>query len=292
MAKKPNLFIIGAAKSGTTSLHYALAAHPEVFLSEPKEPGFFVPEVTYYPSDESWYLGLFERAGGARYRGESSTHYTKIPLYRGVPDRIAKFVDEEPRFIYLMRDPIDRAVSNYWHNLRKHQEHRGILEAFREVPEYLSVSDYVLQLEPYMERFDHSTIFTATFEELVAQPDAIVAAVLKWLGLEPAVAELEKRNARPREFTRVRGRGLLHRFAASPTWDRLSPLAPRWVKRMGRRLGYATGGPEQRALAEAVTELRPRMRDRVYELEGLLGRSFDEWTTTLGEATPDLRTGA
>lgn len=288
---RPNLFIIGAAKSGTTSLHHLLSQHPGIFLSEPKEPAFFVPELDYYPRGTEWYLSLFEGAGTAAYRGESSTHYTKRPLYEDVPDRIAAFVDEQPRFIYLMRDPIDRAISNYWHNLRKHQEHRGMLEAFREVPEYLAVSDYVLQLEPYLERFGRAAVFTSTFEELVTRPESTVADILEWLGLEPApTLELEKHNAKPGEFTRVRGRGVLHRVALSPTWERLSPLAPRWLKRAGHKLGYSAGRPADADVAEVVRMLQPRMRARVAELEGLLGRSFDEWTTTVGESAPE-RTG-
>ncbi len=148
MSRKPNLFIIGAQKCGTTSLHHYLAAHPEIFLSEPKEPGYFVPEIDYYPRDREWYLGLFEGASGHRYVGESSTHYTKLPVYPGVVERIADFVDEAPRFIYLMRDPIDRAVSHYWHDIRKFHEHRPIEEAFRERVDYRAFSNYPMQLEP------------------------------------------------------------------------------------------------------------------------------------------------
>lgn len=284
MLEKPNLFIIGAAKSGTTALHHHLGAHPDIFLSEPKEPGFFVPELNYYPSDETWYLGLFENSHGARYRGESSTHYTKRPMYEGVPDRIAAFVDDEPRFIYLMRDPIERAISHYLHNVRKHQEHRTIATAFHEVPEYLAVSDYAMQLEPYMERFGRASVFTSTFEAMVERPGATVDQILSWLDLETGHprGELRKRNARPERFTRVRGRGLLHRLAVSDVWDRLSPYAPRWVRTLGKRAGYRPADASELHLEDVVGQLRPEMRRMVKKLETLLDRSFPEWTTTLG----------
>ncbi len=291
MPKKPNLFLIGAAKSGTTSLHHLLSTHPAIFLSEPKEPGFFVPELTYYPADADWYMSLFAAAGNAVYRGESSTHYTKLPLYRGVAARIAAFVDEPPRFIYLMRDPVDRTLSHYWHNVRKHQEHRPLEAAFREVPEYTAVSDYPMQLAPYFEEFGRDAVFAATFEELVAEPDRTVRSLLSWLGLDPALPRggLEKRNARPERFTRLRGRGRLDRFARSRLWDRLSPGVPQWIKALGRRAGYRPAAPDEEAMERAVEQLRPEMRAMAERLGVLLGRSFQDWTTTFS-AEP-ARTG-
>lgn len=293
MPRKPNLFIIGAAKSGTTSLHDLLSAHPDIFLSEPKEPGFFVPELTYYPSDEAWYLSLFESAGEARYAGESSTHYTKLPIYAGVVDRIAAFVEERPHFIYLMRDPIERALSNYWHNVRKHQEHRSLETALRLVPEYLAVSDYPTQLRPYLEAFGRDRVFAATFERLVGRPTETVAEILEWLELGPIPAGtvLQKRNARPERFTRVRGRGLLHRLASSRFWGRLSPLAPRWPKEVAKSLGYGRVEADEVSLDTLVDALRPDMRRVVRDLESLLGRTFEEWTTTLTDRAPSARAG-
>lgn len=282
MTVKPNLFIVGAAKCGTTSLHQHLARHPDVFMSEPKEPGFFTPEVGYYPSDPAWYLGLFADGSGRRYRGESSTHYTKRPRLEGVVDRIADFVDEEPRFIYLMRDPLDRAVSHYWHNVRTHSEHRDIRTAFEEVPEYLAVSDYAMQLEPYLDRFGPGAVCATTFESLVGRSAETVGAVLEWLNLAPPPpsAALRKENARPEQFTRVRGHGTLHRLTHSQLWDRLSPLAPAWLKDLGRRATYAPAQAVDANTDETLDAIRPRVLEGVERLERLLDRSFPEWTTT------------
>jgi hypothetical protein len=294
MPTKPNLFIIGAAKSGTTSLHHHLSAHPDIFMSEPKEPGFFVPEIDYYPRDEGWYLGLFRDGADARYRGESSTHYTKLPVYPGVVDRMAGFLQAPPRLIYLMRDPVDRAISHYWHNVRKFEEHRAIVEALRERVDYLAFSHYRMQLEPYVERFGWGALLPLTFEALTREPGTVVRRILRWLDLDCDVdlTSMEKRNARPATFRRVRGRGLLDRFARSAFWDRVSPHAPGWVKGAGRRLGYRDADDRSEQVDEAIRAIRPRAQEQVRELEAFLGTRFPEWTTTKGTSTTaDARDG-
>jgi hypothetical protein len=68
---RPNLFIVGAMRSGTTSLHAYLGLHPEIFMSVPKEPSYFVKEMNLAKGQE-WYLGLFAAAGKAKVIGESS----------------------------------------------------------------------------------------------------------------------------------------------------------------------------------------------------------------------------
>ena len=113
--RRPNLFIIGAMKSGTTTLHEYLDSHPQIAMSRIKEPGFFVEELTLRQG-EDWYLSLFEQDDRFRYRGESSTHYTKLPVFRGVAERLSRF-NPEARLIYIMRNPIERLVSHYWHNI-------------------------------------------------------------------------------------------------------------------------------------------------------------------------------
>ncbi|MFW6075582.1 MAG: sulfotransferase family protein [Chloroflexota bacterium] len=283
-AIKPNLFIIGAAKSGTTSLHHALSSHPAIFMSTPKEPGFFVPEMDYYPKSEDWYLSLFEDAGQAEIIGESSTHYTKLPTFQGVPERIAAYC-ESPRFLYLMRDPIDRIVSQYWHGIRQFEEKRPLAKAVREDPEFVAFSDYKMQLEPYFDVFGRDRVLVLTFEELTGSPDDTLRRVLTWLGVDPDAMppRIERRNARPREFQRVRGLGLLHRFAKSTVWDRLSPFAPRALKDLGNRLALKRVRPEDHeddVVQEVVEFLRPSQQEAVYELSRFLGRDFPDWTTT------------
>jgi hypothetical protein len=237
----PNLFIIGAMKSGSTSLHRYLNRHPEIFLSDPKEPGYFVPEMNYYPKDESWYLGLFGEAGDVRYIGESSTHYTKQRRFMNVPERIARHCPDA-RFVYIMRDPVERTISHYWHNVRWEGETQDIQKALLKNPDYLEFSDYALQLEPYIRCFGSDRICSLTFESLVADPEAVLGSILTWLDLEPRLEMGEgglAYNVTPRSMRKAKGFGLLYRFRRSGVWGRLSPLTPRVLKKIGNRFTEA-----------------------------------------------------
>ena len=173
---KPNLFLIGAMKSGTTTLHELLARHPQLSMCEPKEPCHFVaPEVlaTHWPEmwrkgywrSETDYLALFPAKPGARYRGESSTDYSKRPLVDGVAERIAAY-NPQARFIYIMRDPVERTISHYWHMVELRGEMREPLAAIKEEPHYTEVSHYADQLAPYLERFGRDRLHVLTFESL------------------------------------------------------------------------------------------------------------------------------
>lgn len=280
---RPNLFIIGAAKSGTTSLHDYLQRHPDIFMSEPKEPGYFTPELGYYPTSTEWYLGLFKDAGDAKIVGESSTHYSKLPKFPGVPESIAEFC-HEPRFIYLMRDPIDRIISQYWHGIRQEVQHRGMLAAIKREAEFTAFSDYAMQLEPYFETFGRHRVLVLTFEELVAEPKRILREVFEWLGVDPSLAPpaLERKNARPETLLTPRGFPALQRFRRSELWDEMAPRVPKPVKRFGHWLARRPLRPDEVPMDKVVELLRPGQQARVKELSALLDREFPLWTTTLG----------
>src|SRR5271170_4673027 len=147
--RKPDLFLIGAMKSGTTYLRKLLNAHPKIFMCEPDEPSYFVDpqqlksiwiemwERGFWKSEEH-YLELFKSAGDATILGEASTNYTKRPLVTGIAEKIEAF-NPRARFIYILRDPVARSLSHYWHMVRYHAEQRPIVEAIRRDSQFLAV---------------------------------------------------------------------------------------------------------------------------------------------------------
>jgi hypothetical protein len=281
--RKPNLFIIGAMKSGTTSLHEYLDTHPQIAMSREKEPGYFVEELSLRKG-EDWYLSLFEQDARYQYVGESSTHYTKLPLYRGVPERLFRF-NPDARLIYIMRDPFDRVISHYWHAVRDvHHggELRPLLKAVQECPDYLCFSDYAMQLEPYIERFGKNAIFTLSFEALVEDPQHQLDRIYRWLGLPTyplGNRSTMAHNRKPKEMVGVAGSGILNRIQYSRRWNRISPLVPSWVKNWARQQAYRTVREQHSQkdiprLLEAVAELQRR---QVAQLSRLLGNDFPEW---------------
>jgi hypothetical protein len=280
---RPNLFIIGAMKAGTTSLHQYLARHSDAFMCEPKEPGFFVEELTW-TNGLDWYLDLFRNAGTARIVGESSTHYTKLPTYRGVPERIHRF-NAGARLVYVMRDPLARMVSHYWHNVRSlhlEAERRPFAQAVREDPAYLAYSDYAMQLEPYLALFGRENLLAVPFEALAADPPQVVAGLCRWLGLEngvPQEAFGERWNVRPEVLVKARGQGLLNRLRFTSWWDRVARIVPKPLRRLGTRLAEEAVTPDAAEIEHTLDRLRPAMLERTQALAELLGRTFPEWTT-------------
>ena len=112
---RPDFIVVGAMKSATTTLHEQLARQPGVFMSSPKEPNFFSDDAIY-ARGWGWYSSLFGEAGPGVVRGESSTHYTKLPTF---PRTVERMVHDLPcvKLIYVMRHPIDRLISQYVHEL-------------------------------------------------------------------------------------------------------------------------------------------------------------------------------
>lgn len=281
---KPNLFIIGAAKSGTTSLHHYLSEHPDVFMSDPKEPGFFARGFEGFPKDEGWYRSLFEEGATCRYRGESSTHYTKLPTYSGAAEGIAAYCDR-PRLIYLMRDPIDRAISHYWHGARQNAEFRSPLRAIKEGVQYKAYGEYDRQLRPFLRRFPPETLFITTFEELVARPREVTSDVFAWLDLDPerAPRSFPAENTTPGSIERMAvGQRLGEFLHKSRAWETISPLLPQAVKDIGRELTTREFSPSKTPMDDVVSYLRPWAQDVAARTGELLEREFPQWTNTQG----------
>src|SRR4051794_39226328 len=110
----PTFYIVGAMKSGTSALHQAVAAHPAVFMSTPKELHFFVEDRNWSRGVE-WYADQFAAANGASAVGEASVTYTQMPFRAGVAERIAQLTPNA-RIIYLVRHPVERMLSHYRFN--------------------------------------------------------------------------------------------------------------------------------------------------------------------------------
>lgn len=285
----PNLFIIGAMKSGTTSLHEYLNEHPDIFMSEVKEPGYFAEELNL-DKGEDWYLSLFKGAGDAQIIGESSTHYSKYPAHKNVAERIAGF-SPDARLVYVMRDPIERALSQYWFSIDSsarrpvgniYMERRPILTAFKEDNSFTDFSDYALQLRQYLDYFPLDKIYTLTFESLISEPALETNKLLLWLGVTGCIENdiFEKRwNSTSEKIVSIKGFGLLQKLRCSGAWDMISPLVPRSLRKVGTSLAVGDTEKDQAKEEQAINYLRPILQERTKKLTELLGKEFPEWVT-------------
>jgi hypothetical protein len=293
MPNKPNLFLIGAMKSGTTTLHELLAGHPDIAMCEPKEPCYFVDPAqlkTLWPEmwrmghwrDEAAYLALFPNKPGARFVGESSTDYSKRPLIDGVVERIARY-SPDARFVYVMRDPIERTLSHYWHMVEHRGETRAPLAAIMHEAHYTDVSHYAEQLRPYIECFGRERVHALTFEALTREPQASVQAVYAWLGVDAAFVPQQldaAHNVTPERVRQKRaGSGALDRLRHSALWDTVGRYCPPSLRQLGVALVEKKIPRREVDMSDVIVHLRPLQQAQTRALETLLGQRFDDWKT-------------
>ncbi len=180
----PNLIVIGGLKCGTTSLHHYLNLHPEITMSRPKELNFFVSELNWGLGPE-WYASHFDRS--AAVRGESSPHYTNLPRFEGVAERMRELLGAEAQIVYMVRDPIERMLSHYSHNVGGGYESRPIDTALAD-PEsaYVARSRYAMQLRPYLNSFERDRVLIVANEDLAGEREATVRSVFEFCGVDPS----------------------------------------------------------------------------------------------------------
>jgi sulfotransferase family protein len=263
----PNLFVVGAARAGTTSLWHYLDSHPDVFMSREKEPNFFsgveAPLATSR-LDEGSYLRLFREAGDARYRGEASTSYL---CSERATARI-RAASPEARVVISLRDPVDRLVSAHEFRVLYQQENRSLAEILDD-PDYTG-DRYTPNVARWLQAFP-GAVHVLFYEELTADPEGQMRRLFSFLGVdETAAAKVVAERHNPGRLARNRvSRSLLgsraaHRFARQFVPARLrSPLMRVLTTSRGERES-APG-----SVSERLTEL---YREDVAALEQLLGR--------------------
>ncbi|OEU66738.1 MAG: hypothetical protein BBJ57_09480 [Desulfobacterales bacterium PC51MH44] len=178
----PTFIIIGAMKSGTSSLYRYLAVHPEICMSKMKETNFFVRSMNY-EKGINWYESNFMENSSKAY-GEASTNYSKFPTFKEVP-RSMYSVLPNAKLIYIVRDPIDRLISHYTHNYSEGLENRNISEVLSDLNNnhYVACSKYYMQVEQYMEYYTKDKILVIATEALRSKPVATMKRVFMFLGV-------------------------------------------------------------------------------------------------------------
>jgi len=227
----PNLIVAGAGKSGTSSLHLYLDQHPDIVMTTTKEPHVFTdPERLAHA--QQIYAELFPpAAASSRYRGESSTGYMVFP---GVPDRIHAAIPD-CRLIFLLRNPIDRALSHYRWLISLGAERRDFRTVFEsdraDVPDPRSSPSgnygylyqegcYATNLARFIPPFRSDQTLLLVAEELRADPLTCLNRCAAFLGLPgfTAVTPVAANETRSLRYPRVRARleGRLPGSASTP----------------------------------------------------------------------------
>lgn len=188
---KPDFLIIGSMKSGTTTLYNDLLKLDSLYLSSEKEPSILA-NFSDQGDIKKEYLKHFKRANENQLCGDASTVYTKIPMYDGIVDRAYKLCGKKLRLIMILRDPIERIYSHLRHEIaagriNKDEIDRVVLED----PQYMDVSNYAMQLKPWIEVFGTKNLHCVSFLEFRADRKKVIHDVASFLGVEPDGYKLE-----------------------------------------------------------------------------------------------------
>lgn len=203
----PNFFIVGAAKSGTSSLDRYLSQHPDVFIPPKKEAHFFstpdFPDKFEGPGDEGMnlytirdreqYRALFEGAEDQRAVGESSAFYLYYP---GTAQRMKADVPDA-KIIILLRNPVNRAFSAYMHLIRDERESLDFAESlhnedlrkamdYEPMWLYREVGLYAAQVQRFLDVFGPDQVKVVLFEDFVRNPEASVQDICRFLEVDPS----------------------------------------------------------------------------------------------------------
>jgi len=187
----PNFIIPGAMKSGTTALRIYLAQHPDIYMVS-KEVHFFDNDENYKKGIK-WYEQFFKGWNGEKAIGEKTPQY----LYdKRVPERIYKLLPNA-KLIFVLRNPIDRAYSHYWHNVRIGQETLSFEKAlereekrikkpeYKDIYSYKDRGKYILQIKSYAKYFPKSQMLFILAENLKDERKPTLQKILEFLEVEP-----------------------------------------------------------------------------------------------------------
>jgi hypothetical protein len=312
----PDFLIIGAPKAGTTALHAALVQHPQLYLSTPKEPKYFLtggtrPRRTHHrgPGDahsaQEWiwrcdrYERLFDPAPPGTLTGESTPFYL---WDRAAHRRMAETVPRA-KLIAIIRDPVDRAYSNWTHlrsdGLEPEADFRAAcaLEAQRAARgwapfwRYIGLGRYAEQLSHLYEHFPPEQVHVLRYRALIDDPARTLDDIARFLGVEPGrVDHIPGSNMKAWAEPSVLNTGLRYAMRGGAA---LGGFAPPRVWRQAQRPLLAAlhrGSAHRPSLeVEVRRELVDLFRDDVAQLERLLGRDFQDWLGDSGRGTYAVR---
>ncbi len=270
----PHFVIIGAMKSGTTTLYRYLDLHPDVDMSRDKETDFFVEEKTW-KNGLNWYAAQF--TGEDKVRGEASPNYTKLRDFPGVPERMAQLVPDA-KLIYIVRDPVKRAVSQF-----KHSYILGTLDAdpnsFHGTHEYGHIMDaslYARQLAAFYEYYPKEAVLVLDFDDLITDPQAVMDQVFDHVGVSrQAISDLGAQND-SNELSKIPAPVL--RFVQSPLGKQLAALVSREMRDKVR--GLLARGKQRQPPKFPDTLMEAMKSDLTADIDqfrSLTGKDFSKW---------------
>lgn len=311
---KPNFFIVGAAKAGTTALYAMLSEHPEVYMCPIKEPHHFASEIRSeklrpilrkryaltniaryiergmpYPlhsllvQDRKDYEDLFRYSGEALAVGEASPSYLHSPV------AAAQIHAYNPgaRIVVILREPVSRLQSHYLMEKRMGMTNESLSNAIQHDQQikdrtwgsaalYTELGCYSDDLKRYMDIFPPEQILVLWFEQLVEDPNAVYQQLCNFLQIRHHKPDLVGKRHNASEVPRSALTRILWRLESAKDFLRKS-IKSRKIRRMIRNLLFRKAGQEEAMPPELKKQLGAYYSDDIRKLAMLTGRNLDHW---------------
>lgn len=276
------IFIIGAAKCGTTALADMLGQHKNVCLSNPKESDFFTDRV--FENGFEWYESRFNEKD-CYYRVDASVSYTAGwgGSSKNIAERIKAFCPDA-KIIYIMRDPIDRTWSSYWHAIRNGKNQGPFDEVVRN-PEsdHVTASQYINRIDDYLCYFDRKDLLLLSQRDLQSRSEEILRVVGDFVGisgLTESVSDTERKVNSSYRFN-IFGEMLLKvvplsfvKYCANLAFKYL----PSWVSKSIKSVVSQPVPEISSSQAEYLAELYTGELDQLKQLYGLDLKTSRWWS--------------
>lgn len=271
-----DFMMIGAQKCGTTSIAAQLAAHPQICFCAEKEPGYFHKTADWRAGLDG-YHSLYQPRPG-QLLGEASTFYTFFPEFRGTAERLYEY-NPALKLIYVMRQPVERIISHYTHNLVREIDTRPPDAAVLQTPDYLNRSRYAVQIRPYLELFGPENVLLLLFEEYKSDQIAALHRIAGFLDIDPAPFDGTDTTPQHQSVGQPYLRSeALRNFTHTDVFQKMRGMVPAAIRQPIRHKLLSNK-------IEAKPEFSPGLRrdlwrlleDDVRTIEEMLGRRLDEW---------------
>ncbi len=288
----PNFIVIGAGRSGTTSLHHYLGQHPEIYVSPLKELRYFAfdgvepdPGPTpFYPiRTMEEYLAQFAGVTGEKAIGESSPAYLWSPV---AAERIHQAIPQV-RILAILRNPTERLYSTYLARVRYGRESRPLRECWnadrgaalsRSRVDYFSLGCYHTNLKRYARRFDRSQMQIHLYEDLCEDPHALLRRVFRFLEVDQEFSPDIRVRHNPSGVPRHRLTERLTDTSRVSRAIRAALPATLWKRVHRWGMGIKRDNLARPALSPTLhAEIVDAYRDEVLGLQEWLGRDLSSW---------------
>jgi Sulfotransferase family len=297
----PDFLIAGVPKAGTTALHAALSRHPGLYLSAIKEPKFFLtdgpPPTKGGPGDaltyreHVWerdrYEALFDAAPPGAPRGEAT------PLYLYDPDamrRIHRLIPDV-KLIVVIRDPVERAHSNWTHLwsaglepvgdfvLACAEEERRIAAGWASFWHYTGLGRYGAQLDHAFSLFAREQVLVLRYRRLIDDPAGTLSTICGFLGVDTGVlSEIPRENVTAHPEQTVAHRAVSLGMRASAAVGRRLPGSAATAATHQLERFLQRGRRERQPLSwEQRQAILPKFTADIKLLETVLGEDFSDW---------------